>query len=105
FCRSSVSVCANVQSVGRFNVVAEARIHGHGHPTCDALGWTIPLLWPVKLVALPQRGPRPRLKGELPVTLRLLDDVDIPRAAFSNGALRGIKSTADPIWQSIPKAA
>src|SRR5262249_23943933 len=31
----------------------QGRIHGHGHPTRDALGWTIPPLWPMKLVALP----------------------------------------------------
>ena len=68
---------------------AEGRIHGHGHPTRDALGWTPPLLWPAKLVALPLRNPRPTLKGELRVMLRLLDDVDIPRDAFlSNAALR-----------------
>jgi hypothetical protein len=86
---SGISVSTNVQSVGRFNLDAEGRTHGHGHPTRDALGWTIPLLWPVKLVALPQRGPRPTLKGELRVTLRLLGDVDIPGDAFpSSAALR-----------------
>jgi len=104
---SAISISTKVQSVGKFNVDAEGRIHGHSHPTRDGRGWTLPLLWPVKLVAFPHCGPRPTLKGELRVMLRLLDDVDILRDAFLSSAAwgntqgEGIKSTADPIWEPI----
>ena len=37
----------------------------------------IPPLWPWKVVALPLRGPRPTLKGEEPLGLRLMDDIMI----------------------------
>jgi hypothetical protein len=79
---TDVPVATKVLSVGGFEVEKEGRIHGNGHPTRDALGWVFPPLWPVKLVTLPMRGPRPTLKGEIPVMLRLLDDVSIPREAL-----------------------
>jgi hypothetical protein len=39
-----------------------------------------PPLWPWKVVSLPFRGPRPTLKGEEPLQLRLMDDIVIPRS-------------------------
>jgi hypothetical protein len=82
FPNTDVSVTAKVVSAGNFDVDAQGRILGHGHPKRDALGWTVPPLWPVKLITLPGRGPRPTLKGEVPVTLRLLEDVSIPADAY-----------------------
>ena len=38
----------------------------------------IPPLWPWKVISLPFRGPRPVLKGEEPLELRLMDDIVIP---------------------------
>lgn len=73
-----IPLLAKVVSVRGYRVDAEGRILGRGHPTRDAIGWSIPILWPVKLMTLPARGPRPCLRGEVPVTLRLLDDVPIP---------------------------
>ena len=71
---------AKVISVPHLRVDREGKIHGRGHPKRDAIGWTIPVLWPVKVITLPARGPRPTLKGEVRMTLRLLEDVEIPAA-------------------------
>jgi hypothetical protein len=69
---------AKVISVPHLRVDREGKIHGHGHPKRDAVGWAIPILWPVKVLTLPARGPRPALKGEVRMTLRLLEDVELP---------------------------
>ena len=69
---------AKVTSVPHFKVDREGKIHGRGHPKRDAIGWAVPVLWPVKVVTLPARGPRPALKGEVRMTLRLLEDVEVP---------------------------
>src|SRR5262249_1215313 len=63
----------------------EGRIRGHGHPKRDAIEWAIPILWPVKVLTLPARGPLPALKGESRITLRLLDDVEVPATSVSSG--------------------
>src|SRR5438874_2156337 len=39
----------------------------------------IPPLWPWKVAMLPARGPRPTLKGEEPMQLRLMDDIVVPK--------------------------
>lgn len=75
---SEIPMATKVVAVRRYSVDAEGKILGRGHPKRDALGWTLPILWPGKFVTLPARGPYPVLKGEVPVTLRLLDDVAIP---------------------------
>jgi hypothetical protein len=59
----------------------EAKMIGKGHATRDVVEWMIPPLWPWKVVALPARGPRPRLKGENVVELRLMDDLLVPQMA------------------------
>ena len=71
-------ITARVISVQGFKVNAEGRIEGHGHARRDAVGWAIPVLWPVKAATLLERGPVPALRGERVVTLRLLDDVAVP---------------------------
>jgi len=57
---------------------------GRGHPKRDAVGWAIPVLWPVKILTLPARGPRPTLKGEVRITLRLLEDVEVPATVIAS---------------------
>jgi hypothetical protein len=79
-------ISGRVISVGDFRVDVEGRIQGHGHVTRDIVGWAIPLLWPVNLVTIPKRGPRPTLKGEMVAILRLLEDTPIPREAYLTGA-------------------
>ena len=74
----TVPVSAKVISVPRYRVSRDGKIHGRGHPKRDAVGWAIPVLWPVKILTLPARGPRPTLKGEVRITLRFLEDVEIP---------------------------
>jgi hypothetical protein len=58
------------------------------------VGWAIPVLWPVKILTLPVRGPRPTLKGEVRITLRLLEDVEVPDNR--HGLKNPILSSADP---------
>jgi hypothetical protein len=56
----------------------DGKMHGGGHPKRDALGWMVPVLWPIKILTLPMRGPYPALKGESRLTMRLMEDVDVP---------------------------
>ena len=53
-------------------------IHGKGHPKRDAVEWMIPILWPIKIITLPMRGPYPTFKGETRVSLRLMEDIEVP---------------------------
>jgi hypothetical protein len=63
-----------------YKVDKQGAIDGKGHATRDVVEWMIPPLWPWKVVSLPFRGPRPALKGEEPLELRLMDDIVIPRS-------------------------
>ena len=54
-------------------------IKGNGHPKRDVVEWLLPPLWPWKVMTLPARGPRPTLKGEEILTLRLMEGVVVPR--------------------------
>ena len=56
----------------------EGKIRGGGHPRRDAIEWMIPVMWPIKIINLPRRGPYPALKGESRLTLRLMEDVVVP---------------------------
>src|SRR5215471_4147014 len=65
---------------GGYKVDKEGKIIGKGHAKRDIVEWMLPPLWPWKLLMLPARGPRPRLKGETRVTLRLMEDVLVPES-------------------------
>ena len=80
----TLPLSAKVISVPRLRVDREGKIHGRGHPKRDALGWAIPVLWPVKVLTLPARGPRPTVKGETRITLRLLEDVEVPETVAAS---------------------
>jgi len=69
---------AKVIAARGYKVNRKGEIVGHGHAVRDAAEWMFPPLWPEKIVTLPARGPRPTLKGEEPLTLRLMDDVAVP---------------------------
>lgn len=56
----------------------EGKIKGGGHAKRDAVEWMIPVLWPIKLIMLPARGPYPTLKGETRLSMRLMEDVIVP---------------------------
>jgi len=62
-----------------YKVDKEGKIDGKGHAVRDVVEWMIPPLWPWKVIMLPARGPRPTLKGETVLSLRLMDDVQIPQ--------------------------
>ena len=68
-----------------YKVDKNGDIRGKGHAKRDIVEWMIPPLWPWKIIMLPARGPRPTLKGESMLTLRLMDDVQIPQVSATNG--------------------
>jgi hypothetical protein len=72
-------VPAKVIQARGYKVDKQGDIDGKGHATRDVVEWMIPPLWPWKVVSLPFRGPRPALKGEEPLELRLMDDIVIPQ--------------------------
>lgn len=74
-----------------YKVDKEGKIDGKGHPRRDVVEWMLPPLWPWKVIMLPARGPRPKLKGETVLSLRLMDDIQIPQLAQTS-ARAGISS-------------
>jgi hypothetical protein len=72
-------VPAKVIQARGYKVDKQGAVDGKGHATRDVVEWMIPPLWPWKVVTLPLRGPRPTLKGEEPLELRLMDDIMIPQ--------------------------
>src|ERR1700731_4989029 len=76
---SDVPVPSKVIAAKGYKVDRRGDIVGRGHATRDTVEWLIPPLWPWKILTLPARGPRPTLKGEAQVTVRLMDDIDVPR--------------------------
>jgi hypothetical protein len=76
---------AKVIATRGYKVDKEGKIDGKGHPKRDIVEWMIPPLWPWKVIMLPARGPRAKLKGETALSLRLMDDVDIPQVAQTYG--------------------
>jgi len=76
---------AKVISTRGYKVDKEGKIDGKGHPRRDVIEWMLPPLWPWKVIMLPARGPRPKLKGETVLSLRLMDDVEVPQVAQAFG--------------------
>jgi hypothetical protein len=74
-----VPLPAKVIAAKGYKVDKQGDIKGKGHATRDVVEWMIPPLWPWKVLTLPARGPRPALKGEEPLQLRLMDDIVVPR--------------------------
>jgi hypothetical protein len=63
------------------------KIKGGGHPRRDVVEWMIPVLWPIKILTLPARGPYPALKGEARLTMRLMEDVVVPLPVTSRASV------------------
>src|SRR6202158_5295864 len=76
---------AKVIATRGYKVDKEGDIRGKGHAKRDIVEWMLPRLWPWKVIMLPARGPRPTLKGESMLSLRLMDDVQIPQVSATNG--------------------
>ncbi|MFZ0773367.1 MAG: hypothetical protein WCA49_09590 [Candidatus Sulfotelmatobacter sp.] len=68
-----------------YKVDKEGKIDGKGHVKRDVVEWMLPPLWPWKVITLPLRGPRPTLKGETVLSLRLMDDIQLPQMATTYG--------------------
>jgi hypothetical protein len=60
-------------------VEKKGEILGRGHAKRDVAEWMIPPLWPWKVMMLPARGPEPKLKSEEVITLRLMQDIEVPQ--------------------------
>lgn len=106
---TTLPVPGKIVAVRGYRVDREGNIRGHGHPRRDAIEWMMPPLWPWKVVSLPARGPRPTLKGETQVTLRLMDDVEVPSAsaalrpaAAQSAALRERPWRPPVEWSAMP---
>jgi hypothetical protein len=78
FPEGQIPVPAKLIGARGYRVDRQGKIIGHGHAVRDAAEWMIPPLWPEKIVMLPARGPRPALKGEQELVLRIMDDVAVP---------------------------
>jgi hypothetical protein len=76
---------AKIIATRGYKVDKTGSIDGKGHAKRDVVEWMLPPLWPWKVLMLPARGPRPTLKGETVLELRLMDDVDIPQTAETYG--------------------
>ena len=92
-------VPAKVIQARGYKVDKEGDIDGKGHAKRDVAEWMLQPLWPWKVVALPMRGPRPTLKGEEPLELRLMDDIVIPRTLAYGPAANSNR----PPWASSKK--
>ena len=75
---------AKVTSAPHLKTDSHGDIKGGGHPKRDAALWMVPLFWPIKVFTLPARGPYPALKGESRLTLRLMEDVEVPFSVAHN---------------------
>ncbi len=73
-----IPVAARVVDVPGYAIDRQGRILGKGHAVRDTVEWLIPVLWPIDLLELPRRGPRPTLKAETRLTLKVMDDLRIP---------------------------
>ena len=76
--RTVIPIDAKVVDAPGYNIDREGRIVGKGHRTRDIVEWMIPILWPIDLLNLPRRGPRPTLKSETRLTLKVMDDMEVP---------------------------
>ncbi len=103
---TDVPINAKVIAAPGFHVDRQGEILGKGHAKRDTIEWMFPPLWPWKVLTLPARGPRPTLKGEQTLTLRLMEDVTVPRlAATSWPDWRPPRPQASGSTSSAPYAA
>jgi hypothetical protein len=95
-----VPVPSKIISATGYKVDKEGKIIGHGHATRDAVEWMMPPLWPLKVLTLPARGPRPTLKGEQQLTLRLMDDVAVPARPMPRWPYLGMSSSDESPYRN-----
>ena len=73
-----IPIHAKVVGVRGYDVDRYGRILGKGHAVRDTFAWMVPILWPIDVINLPRRGPRPTLKAETQLTLKVMDDFGVP---------------------------
>jgi hypothetical protein len=78
---TDVDLNARVVAAQGQHVDKQGDIMGHGHAKRDEIEWAIPPLWPWKIITLPARGPQPKLKTEQMITLKVMQDVELPQLA------------------------
>ena len=103
-----VPINARVVAAPGYKVDNEGKIHGNGHPVKDTIEWLIPVLWPLDLINLPRRGPRPVLKAESKLTLKVIDDFGIPTPqenAVRTPALVSRQTPDEPTYQQYRQDA
>ena len=87
---------AKIIATRGYKVGREGDIKGKGHAKRDIVEWMLPPLWPWKVMMLPARGPRPALKGESVMTLRLMDDIELPHVAQRQSLPPGGTTSTSP---------
>jgi len=85
---AEMPISTKVISAPKLKVDAHGKIRGRGHAGRDVAEWAIPILWPEKVLTLPMRGPRPVLKGESRITLKLMQDLSMPEGVEGVRAYR-----------------
>jgi hypothetical protein len=103
-----VPINARVVATPKNPVDKDGRILGTGHATKDTVMWMIPILWPIDLINLPRRGPRPTLKAETKLTLRVMDDFGIPTPmedAVRKPALISRQTPDEPTYEKYREQA
>ena len=84
---------AKVMAAQGQHVDRHGRIVGKGHAKRDVAEWMFPPLWPWKVIMLPARGPQPKLKNEQQLTLKLMEDVEVPQVmAYKSSLSPGLRS-------------
>jgi hypothetical protein len=100
---SDIPVPSKVIAAKGYRVDKKGDIIGKGHATRDTVEWLLPPLWPWKILTLPARGPRPTLNGEEQITVRLMDDIDVPRLRASTRSYERPTSPSSYHSQSFRK--
>lgn len=76
-----IPVSTKVVDVPNYIIDNEGKIRGKGHAVRDIVKWSIPILWPIDLIQLPRRGPRPSLRAETRITVKIMEDLEIETPA------------------------
>jgi hypothetical protein len=97
-------VPAKVIMARGYKVDKEGDIDGKGHAKRDVVEWMFPPLWPWKVISLPFRGPRPTLKGEEPLQLRLMDDIVLPQSLMHPDRPPYGSSSRPASYSAVPQA-
>jgi hypothetical protein len=104
FSNTDIPVLNKVIAVKGYRVDRQGDIVGRGHATRDTVEWLLPPLWPWKVLTLPARGPRPTLKGEEQITLRLMDDIEVPRVGATAHSYDRLASPDRPSTSYRPQS-